>query len=42
MRLIWEKDVYGFYIIPLFGISKVRGVWSMWIGWLYWLWTWEF
>jgi len=36
-RCIWEQDVHGFYITPMFGVSKVKGLWSVWIGWLYWL-----
>jgi len=41
MRCYWEKDVHGFYITPLIGISKVHGKWSFWFGWLYWLFTFE-
>jgi len=41
MKCVWEKDVHGFYLTPLIGLSKVKGVWSFWLGWFYWLWTWE-
>ncbi len=41
MKCKWEKDVFGIYILPLIGVSKVDGLWSIWVGWLYWLWTWE-
>ena len=32
MRCEWEKDVYGFYILPLFGYSNVEGLKSIWFG----------
>jgi hypothetical protein len=35
----WEKDTFGFYILPLLGFSKIKGAASLWIGWLYWLFT---
>jgi hypothetical protein len=41
MKCYWENDVHGFYITPLFGISKVKEVWSIWLGWFYWLFTWQ-
>ena len=42
IRCKWEKDVHGFYVTPLVGISKIRGTWSIWVGWFYWLWTWYY
>ena len=40
MKCKWEKDVHGFYVTPLIGVSKRLEVWQLWVGWLYWLWTW--
>jgi hypothetical protein len=42
MKCKWKVDTIGFYILPLIGISRVKGVWSFWVGWGFWLWTWEF
>lgn len=39
MKCRFEKDVHGFYITPLIGISNIHGDWSFWAGWFYWLWT---
>jgi len=41
MKCEWEKDVHGFYITPLFGVSKIEDVWAIWLGWLFWLATWQ-
>jgi len=41
MKCKCEKDVHGFYILPLVGVSKVKGMWAIWFGWFYWLWTWQ-
>jgi len=41
MKCEWGKDVHGFYVFPLLGISKIKGIWSIWCGWAYWLFTWE-
>ena len=38
-RCVWEQDVHGFYLLPLLGVSKVKGVWAVWFGWFYWLFT---
>jgi len=41
MKCKWEKDVHGFYITPLIGVSSINGAWSIWVGWFYWLATWQ-
>lgn len=41
MKCTWEKDTHGFYITPLLGVSKIKGVYAIWIGWLYWLFTYQ-
>jgi len=37
----WEKDTIGIYILPIFGVSRIKNKYSIWAGWLYWLFTWE-
>lgn len=36
-RCEWSRDVTGFYVTPLVGVSK-QGQWSAWIGWGPFLW----
>ena len=41
MRCSWSKKVHGFYVLPLVGVRRTNGIWSLWIGWLYWLFIWR-
>lgn len=39
LKTKFETDTVGFYITPIIGISRIKGVWELWFGWLFWLWT---
>lgn len=42
MKCKFEKDVHGFYILPLFGYSWGTKLGkSLWFGFAWWLWTWQ-
>ena len=36
-RVEFTTDTIGIYLLPLIGISRKEGAWSIWFGWLWFL-----